>query len=257
MAGASIVTVKDVLESWEKLQVVDSRSFGEYRAGHVPGAVLMDWRDYRESATTFGQRLLGISDGQVCTDVRKLQTRLSALGLREDLPILVYGGESRWGEEGRIAWNLLYWGAKDVRLLDGGWRAWKKSGPQLSQIVHEKKTFLVRLVPERRMDFDAARTASANKNFIVDVRTSAELRDGKIPNARHLPDARLYRADGTFPIASELAALLPGIDSAEGFYCAGGVRSALAAMLVEARFGKIMRNYDGSMWDWQKKNTRR
>lgn len=256
MAAASIVTIKDVLVSWSELQIVDARSRDEYRAGHLPGAVHMDWRDFRATKTTLVERLVGVRTGLVSTDERKLATQLSGLGLREDLPILVYGGESRWGEEGRIAWNLLYWGAKDVRLLDGGWRAWTAARPQVPRSVHAKKTFSVRLVPERRSDFLATRTASTQKKMLVDVRTESEVRAGKIPHSRHLLDARLYRADGTFPERDELAALLPNIAEAEAFYCAGGVRSALAAVLVEARFGSIVRNYDGSMWDWEE-NTRR
>lgn len=256
MATASIVNVKAVLASWPTLQVVDARSLDEYRAGHLPGAVHMDWRDYRASATTLTERLLGARTGLVSSDVKQLAGQLSGLGLREDLPILVYGGESRWGEEGRIAWNLLYWGAQDVRLLDGGWRAWKAARPEVPRTVHAKKGFSVRLVPERRADFLAVQGASAQKKLLVDVRAESEVRAGKIAHSRHFPDARLYRADGTYPERDELAALLPDIGQAEAFYCAGGVRSALAAILVEARFGRSFRNYDGSMWDWEE-NTRR
>ncbi len=256
MATASIVTMKDVLGSWPSLQVVDARSIDEYRAGHLPGAVHMDWRDYRATATTITERVLGARTGLVSSDVKKLTDQLSGLGLREDLPILVYGGESRWGEEGRIAWNLLYWGAKDVRLLDGGWRAWKLARADVPHTVHAKKAFSVRLVPERRANFLAVQAASAHKKLLVDVRADVEVRTGKIPYSRHLLDARLYRVDGTFPERGELAALLPDIEQAEAFYCAGGVRSALGSILVEARFGRIVRNYDGSMWDWEE-NTRR
>ena len=256
MAAASIVTMKETLASWEVLQIVDARSLTEFRQGHIPGAIHLDWREFRDAPTSVGERLFGVSSGLVSADVAKLAERLTQLGLREDLPILVYGGESRWGEEGRIAWNLLYWGAKDVRLLDGGWRAWKAARPVVTRTVAAKKKFIVRLVPERRIDFASVRTASAENKLLVDVRAPSEVRAEKIPRSRHLPDTQLYHADGTYPSRSELALLIPGIEKAEVFYCAGGVRSALAAVLVEARFETIVKNYDGSMWDWQK-NTRR
>jgi len=33
-------------------------------------------------------------------------------------------------------------------------------------------------------------------------------------------------------------------------YCTGGVRSALLALLYEARTGRIASNYAGSIWEW-------
>ena len=253
MAKISIVNVSDVVRDWATLQIVDSRSLNEYQRDHIPGAIHMDWRDYREETLSIKEQLLGVNSGLVMSDPLKIQTMLTDLGLREDLPILVYGGESRWGEEGRMAWNLLYWGSQDVRLLDGGWKEWQKVRPSLKKSHHPKKKFSVRLVPQRRMNFTEVNESIVHKKLIVDVRNLSEFKDSQIPSALHFPDKMLYRDDGKFPIKQELEKIIPQIGSAEVFYCAGGVRSALAAVLVEARFGRLVRNYDGSMWDWKKK----
>lgn len=253
MAKASIVTLNEVVKDWETLQVVDARSIDEFRKDHIPGAIHMDWRQYRHLPSTVLENVFGPDDGQVLSDPKRLEEVLSQLGIREDLPILVYGGKSRWGEEGRIAWNLLYWGASDVRLLDGGWETWSSKRPKLMKKNHPVKKFSVKLISDRRIDFGGMKQIIAKKRLIIDVRSSSEVRAGKIPNATHFLDELLYKKDGTFPQKNELEAILPELSSAQAFYCAGGVRSALAAILVEARLGVRMKNYDGSMWDWRKK----
>ena len=252
VAKVSVVSLEEVIRDWDSLQIVDARSESEYQKNHLPGAVRMDWRDYREEALYLKERVLGVSSGQVLSNPQKIETLLTGLGLREDLPILVYGGESRWGEEGRIAWNLLYWGAKDVRLLDGGWRTWEMARPKLKRIHHSKKSFTVKLNPERRIHFRQVKQSTLEKKLIIDVRSDSEFKEQQIPTALHFLDKMLYRADGKFPDKNELEKIIPRIGSAEVFYCAGGVRSALAAVLVEASFGKVVKNYDGSMWDWKK-----
>jgi len=37
-------------------------------------------------------------------------------------------------------------------------------------------------------------------------------------------------------------------------YCTGGVRSALLAVLLEARLGIVAANYDGSLWEWSSRD---
>lgn len=254
MAKVSIVSPAELILRWQTLQVVDARSLNEYRNGHIPGAIHMDWRDYRAQELSLQERLFGLNDGVVLSQPEKISYRLSALRLREDLPILVYGGTSRWGEEGRVAWNLLFWGAQEVLLLDGGWNSWVKAREEVRATVHPYKIFKVKLDDRRRIEFHDVKEATSRKKKILDVRSSSELTGGKIPSAVSFLDNHLYRKDGLYPTKKELSELLPEISSTDIVYCAGGVRSALSALLIEVRFGVIVKNYDGSMWDWVKKS---
>lgn len=256
IAGATIVTVSEAVKIWETLQIVDARSSEEYIAGHLPGAVHMDWREFREKRLTLRERLLGVTDGKVLEIPFEIEKQLSALGLRDDLPVLVYGGKSRWGEEGRIGWNLLYWGARDVRLLDGGWESWVKARPNVSKKVFPKKKFSAKLASGRRIEFSEVKLLVQQRKTLVDVRSADEIRFGQITNATHLLDSNLYKNEGGYPSRNELLELIPETEKVEAAYCAGGVRSALAAFLIEARIGKVIRNYDGSMWEWSRKSSR-
>lgn len=253
------------------LSILDTRDAADFRAGHLPGAARFDWRDWTEERPgvfgwLFGNparwgRLRGL-DGPASD----LAGRLSALGLADGRPVLVVGAGGGWGEEGRAAWSLLAWGARDVRLLDGGFRAWREVGgrpvekgearPGIAGGFH----FAPR--PERRILLaELGRALGDPALVLLDARTPEEFagerwagqaRGGHLPGARLVPAASLYRADGRYLDAADLARRVGPLppDAEIVTYCTGGVRSALLAILLEARLGRRARNYDGSLWEW-------
>lgn len=250
-----IVTSDEVLRDWARLQVVDARSRGEFSVSHLPGAIHLDWRDLLAHKLSLSERLFGPQQGRVLADAKAIEELLTTQGLREDFPVLVYGGKSRWGEEGRIAWNLLYWGVQEVWLLDGGFARWREVTAPLPAKVIPRKRFVVSFKNERRADYQSIRSAAQVRKVIYDVRTSAERADGQIPNTTLFPDNLLYNSDGTYPSRETLERRFKEVRQVEFTYCAGGVRAALAALLFEARFGNVVKNYDGSMWDWIRHGT--
>ena len=265
----SIAAVDEVAPA--RLSILDTRESSAFRAGHLPGAQPFDWRDWTEErpgvlAWLFGDsarwgRLRGL-DGTA----PDLAGRLSALGLANERPILVVGAGGGWGEEGRCAWSLLAWGARDVRLLDGGFAAWSAGGARPIERGLARAGpgggFRLEPHPERRIELaELARRLGAPGLALLDARTPEEFaggrvagqrRGGHLPGARLVPAAALYRPDGRFVDAAELARrageLPAGGETVT--YCTGGVRSALLAVMLEARLGIVARNYDGSLWEW-------
>ena len=200
-----------------------------------------------------------------------LEKRLSALGLSNARPVLVVGAPGGWGEEGRVAWNLLYWGADEVWLLDGGFPAWRTERARPVESVEARRVapgnFVLDVRPERRIETRELKAAAdATGVSLLDARTPAEFagetmagqkRGGHIPGARLVPAKSLYGADGRYVGAEELKRLAGlGPPASKGprdrpiTYCTGGVRSALLAVLLEARLGVVAANYDGSLWEW-------
>lgn len=107
---------------------------------------------------------------------------------------------------------LLYLGHPEVALLDGGFPAWKAENPG-------------------RIEKGASRRPPPGDFEPVP-----------------LPDRRI-RLDALRTALAELAGpLRPGAPVVT--YCTGGVRSALLAVLLEARLGVVAANYDGSLWEW-------
>lgn len=251
---------------------LDARSARDFSAEHLPGALHVDWREWTLEKPGALNALFGNPArwGRVPDTGPALEKRLRALGLSNARPVLVVGAPGGWGEEGRVAWNLLYWGADEVWLLDGGFPAWRKEPARPVESGEARRVapgdFILRVRPERRIETKELKAAAdAKTNALLDARTPAEFagktmagqrRGGHIPGARLAPAESLYGADGRYVGADELRRLAGlGPSAPRGSarpitYCTGGVRSALLAVLLEARLGIVAANYDGSLWEW-------
>src|SRR5688500_7547101 len=107
--------------------LLDVRPAHLYAGGHLPSAVHLD--------------LWGLS--LIDTDVAPLRAfiwiieHLFALrGVTNDRPIVVYEEDSGI-RAARVFWFLDYFGHPDVRVLDGGVRAWRDAGHLLTTEVSE------------------------------------------------------------------------------------------------------------------------
>ena len=98
--------------------VLDTRGAMDFLRGHLPGAVRVDWR-----IGTIGGPLSG-----KLGPAEPVAAAFAELGVSLGRPVLVVGAWSEgWGEEGRIAWDLVYLGHADVHVLRGGMASW--TGP--------------------------------------------------------------------------------------------------------------------------------
>lgn len=269
-APSGVVRIVDATEAARRLpyvSVLDVRDVRDVSRGHVPGSRRVDWREWTLEKPGLLGALFGDPArwGRVPPPDALLESRLRALGLSNARPVLVVGAPGGWGEEGRVAWNLLYWGAAEVWLLDGGFPAWRADSarPVETGAAGEASPgdFVLRVRPERRIETAALKSAlDATSPALLDARTPAEFagetmsgqkRGGHLPGARLVPEKRLYERDGRYVSAEELKRLA-GLFHADKpvTYCTGGVRSALLAVLLEARLGILAANYDGSLWEW-------
>jgi rhodanese-related sulfurtransferase len=84
--------------------IIDSRTETEYRNGHIPGAVLLDYYEFGRHMEDviplldFEEEFVIYCSGPLCEDSEMLARELYTLGYRK---ILVFkGGVERWEEEG-------------------------------------------------------------------------------------------------------------------------------------------------------------
>ena len=91
-----------------------------YRRGHLPGAVFADLdRDLAGPPGPAGRHPL--------PDPAAFQAAMRAAGVSQDRPVVVYDdGDATIAARGW--WTLRYFGHEDVRVLDGGYRAWTGAG---------------------------------------------------------------------------------------------------------------------------------
>lgn len=195
------------------------------------------------------------------------QVALRHSGVGDGRPVLVYADGSRSkGREARIAWMLLYLGLSSVLLLDGGWRAWLKSGGSSDTSIPapSDSQFHIRIQEHRRIRLEQLKQSlqSNTPPLLIDVRSKAEFagqcyhyqpRLGRLPGALHLPYTDLFDEKGAFVTKSAyLQRLPPAVSNAERCvaYCEVGVRSCIFALLHELYTGKVVANFDGSFMEW-------
>ncbi|MCB9024678.1 MAG: hypothetical protein H6625_00035 [Bdellovibrionaceae bacterium] len=88
--------------------VIDARNPFDYNLSHIPQAISIQWHEFSRP---------GKHRGYLSDDLFKEARRLALKGISPETPIIVLGnGPKGSGEEGRLAWTLLYLGFKNVQF---------------------------------------------------------------------------------------------------------------------------------------------
>ena len=131
MSGSQLITVTELnaLLSNPKLVLLDIRynltdaAYGRtaYAAGHIPGARFADLKaDVAGVCSGSNGRTPLPDSGRFCVNMRRL-------GLNPDSTVVVYDdGESNFAA--RLWFTLRWVGFANVRVLNGGFCAWKAAG---------------------------------------------------------------------------------------------------------------------------------
>lgn len=243
-----------VLDVRWKLGGPDGR--GEYALGHIPGAVFVDLD------TELAGRGLPTDGRHPLPAASDLERSARSWGLNDGDAVVVYddlGGQSA----ARAWWLLRYAGVAEVRLLDGGWAAWKAAGLPATTDAATPPPGDVTLSSGHLpvLDIDAA-AALPDHGVLLDARAAERYRGevepidpraGHIPGALSAPTSGNLDADGRFLAPDQLAARFAalGVDAEHpvGVYCGSGVTAAHDALaLAIAGFEPTL--YPGSWSQW-------
>ncbi|MDQ7992085.1 MAG: sulfurtransferase [Propionicimonas sp.] len=250
LAGPEAPQLLDV--RWS-LGAPDGAGRGDYRAGHLPGARFLDLEAVLTGPTT--DPLLG---RHPLPDPDRVADGLAALGVDADRPVVVYDQPGSFAA-GR-AWWVLSWLGVDVRVLDGGLRAWVASaGPLETGEPRPPVPAQVRpLAPGHLGTIDADQAAGFD-GTLIDVRAPERFRGevepldpraGHIPGAVNRPVGRFWDDDGRLPPAAVLRDLLRLPDDGRvAVYCGSGV-SAAQVVLALASLGLDAELYPASWSGW-------
>ncbi len=261
--------VEDHLEDSEKVRIaeVDYDPKSNYELGHIPRAVLFDWKQdindpvYRNVLTR-----------QACEDL------LQKAGVSKDTTLILYGDFNNWFAAFAF-WVFKYYGYKDIRLMNGGRKKWliedrpmnkeipqySKGGFKASDADHSIRVFLnyVKESLEKvRKNTAAMVDVRSPKEFTGEILAPPEYptehaqRGGHIPGAKNIPWSKaLNDNDGTFKSVDELKKLYEskGITSDKEViaYCRIGERSSHSWFVLKYLLGyPNVKNYDGSWTEW-------
>ena len=232
-----------------------------YRRGHLPGAVFTDLdRDLAGPPGPAGRHPL--------PDPAVFQAAMRAAGVSHDRPVVVYDdGDATIAARGW--WTLRYFGHEDVRVLDGGYRAWADAGLEVTTAEPAPAPGGFTAEPGHLPALDAAGAqAAARTGLLLDARAGERYRGeteqadpvaGHIPGAVSAPTAGNVNPDGTFRDPAELAArfaalgAVPGVGTRSGAlvgaYCGSGVTAAHEVLALTLA-GIPAALYVGSWSNW-------
>jgi len=235
-----------------------------YEQGHIPGALLIDWR-----------KDMNKPDVRDIIDARQFEELMSRLGISNDTHVVLYGDYNNWFATFAF-WVFEIYGHQKVQLLNGGRKKWIDSGGELTKEIPSVKpaTYKVPKVNYENRVFlqDLLKMKVANPNLVlVDVRSPAEFtgeitappeypnehaqRGGHIPGAINIPWGQAIREDGTFKSAEELKQLYTskGVspDKEVITYCRIGERASVTWFVLKHLLGyRNVKVYDGSWTEW-------
>jgi thiosulfate/3-mercaptopyruvate sulfurtransferase len=247
--------VKIVDASWY-LPAQNRDAKAEFLAGHIPGAVFFDIDAIADRSTDLPHML---------PDEAAFAEAAGALGLSESDTIVVYDGLGLFSAP-RVWWTLRVFGAKDVRVLDGGLPAWEKAGyPKESGAATPKPArFAASLAQDKVRTFDDVAAALARGETVLDARSAPRFR-GELPEPRaglpsgHMPGALNLHYDklsdsGRLVLPERIRDLFKeakvDLSSPVVTTCGSGITAAVLLFAL-ARIGKEdVTLYDGSWADW-------
>jgi thiosulfate/3-mercaptopyruvate sulfurtransferase len=231
-----------------------------YRAGHIPGAVFVNWhRDLTDRDDPVPVQLA--PPDAFAADATRL-------GIANDATVVAYD-DYRTVLAGRVVWALRTYGHDRAHVLDGGLRAWVAAGYGLDE---GDETPAPADPPYRAGDRRptlwtlAEMKAALDRDVLVlDARAHDEYagmesharRHGHIPGAVNLPYRELLVDDQRFRAPDELRQVFADagvdvgrIDRPVVVYCNGGVSATAVANALALAGGPDAAVYDGSWNEW-------
>ncbi len=247
------------------VEIGSSTDDGDYRTGHIPGAIWLNWKAACWHDT----------DRQFVTP-EAMAALFGRLGIGPDTILVLYGDPIQYGSYAYWAFTMA--GHRKIRLLDGGRNKWRAEGRVLSR---DSRTSPAVSYPVPTADQsmrvgrrDVREHIGRPNRLLLDVRSPEEFsgervidhsaefdhgaeRGGHIPGARHLYFREFLEDDDTIKSAEEIRACFKGagIDP-ENYdevvcYCRLSHRATMAWLSLSQVLGHSnVRIYDGSWTEW-------
>ena len=265
----------------EDVAIVDMRWRGDgsglslYQAGHVPGAVYLDWStDIVDPDASVAFML---------APPERFARAMEERGIGDHSAVVAYADQMGSGPF-RLWWASRVYGHDNVHVLDGGYEKWTREGrPVSTEPPHiEHATWTPRATRRYAVAADDVAYADSRPDVVVlDSRPPeqfrgeavwfetgpipagpdglartprGDIRAGRVPGAASLPAAHLYRPDLTLKSPEEIraaaaaAGLTPGCSAIA--YCGVGLSATALLFALHLAGFEDAALYDASWEEW-------
>jgi thiosulfate/3-mercaptopyruvate sulfurtransferase len=228
----------------------------EYLAGHIPGAVFVDWtRDIVDLDDPVPAQVAGPG---------RFAAAMGERGIGDETRVVAVdhmGGQFAT----RLWWALTYYGHDKVSVLDGGMNRWVEEGRPVEpgpmsvepRVLHPRPR-----PPWRATAAEVLAKLGRRDTQLLDARDPGQYtgarrrgpRGGHIPGAVNVPRELFFDANGGFLPLDEIRRRVAdrGVspDRPVIAYCNGGVAATVALFHLHRLGFPALTNYDGSWNEW-------
>ena len=235
----------------DNVVLVSTRKAADYAKVHINNAVNVDLTTLYKTGDVKG----------VLISPEEIANELGAKGLNKDKKIIIYDNGKNINA-GRLYWILEYLGFKDVKILNGHMKAWRKARKPVTKYVTKitEVTCAPSLNNDIIVDYDYVKNNLNNpKVIIVDARSQKEFDEGHITNAINFEYKNIVvEDDGTLKPVIEIKELfnkaeIPA-DKEIILYCATSARAGIVFMAMKSLLEyPNVKVYDGAYNEWKTK----
>jgi thiosulfate/3-mercaptopyruvate sulfurtransferase len=236
----------------------DGSAAATHATGHIPGAVLIDWRADLTDDVADGEAFVLVSPDRMAALAERA-------GISDGTTVVVYD-DSQGVFAARAWWSLRAYGLESVRVLDGGFPTWANEGREVSKgrVPDGTTGFTVRGPNQMRLTTSDVRGLLGSPEVaLLDARAPAEYqgfegntkRLGHIPGAVNVPVGATSEPGGQrLRDGIELRDMLHRANVTRGrrmvCYDGSGIAAAKLAFVLTLMGHDDVAVYDGGWADW-------
>ncbi len=231
----------------------------EYQKEHIPNSVFFDINRIADPKNPLPHM---IPPKDLFSDM------MQNLGLNNEDELIIYDNSPLLSSA--RAWFLLrYFGHKNISILSGGLKNWKKNGGEttVKKTIISKGNFISKTI-NKNLVVNLKEMISFSKNnskLILDARSYKRftgeakeprpgLKSGHIPNSKSLPSSELITNDGFLKSIEELEKIFTNNDYNGSkriiATCGSGVSACVISIALHCLGKEDIPIYDGSWTEW-------